>query len=141
MNAPDSSRGHFARQEAARAALARAKSTIPALERDRHAALLGDSDIAAVVAIDDQIAHQRRILAACLDRITALSRPLSGPEQDALGIGGKYHPITGMMLEDGLGAFAPDKQAREIHLPIIAKRDGEAVAAAMLKKINAAAAA
>jgi ethanolamine ammonia-lyase small subunit len=141
MNAPDSGRGLFARQEAARAALARAKSRIPALERDRYAALLGDSDIEAVVAIDEQIAHQRRVLTACQDRVTALSRPLSSDELSALGLNSKYHPITGMVLEDGLGAWAPDRQAREIHLPIIAKRDGEAVAAAMLKKINAAAAA
>jgi hypothetical protein len=140
MNAPDSSRGLFARQEAARAALARAKSTIPALERER-AALLSDSAIGAVVSLDEQIAHQRRVLTACQDRVTALSRPLSSDELSALGLNSKYHPVTGMVLEDGLGAWTPTRQAIEIHLPIIAKRDGEAAAAAMLNKINAAAAA
>jgi hypothetical protein len=137
MNAPDNSRGMFARQEAASAATARAKSTIPALERDRHMALLSDCDIEAVVAIDDQIAHQRRIVAACQDRITALSRPLSPDELSALGLNSKYHPITGMALEEGAGAWSPDRQARELHILIIAKRDGEAAAKAMLAKLDA----
>jgi hypothetical protein len=140
MNAPDTGRGMFARQEAIRAATTKAKSKIATLERDRHIALLGDSDIEAVVAIDDQIAHQRRVFAACQDRATALSRPLSGPEQTALGLNQKYHPVTGMAVEDGAGSWAPDRQAREIHIPLIAKRDGEAVAAAMLAKLDAVAA-
>jgi hypothetical protein len=141
MNAPDSGRGLFARQDEARAAPAKIKSRIAALERDRYAALLSDSDIGAVVSLDEQIAHQRRVLTACQDRVTALSRPLSSDELSALGLNSKYHPVTGMVLEDGLGAWTPTRQAIEIHLPIIAKTDGEAVAAAMLKKINAAAAA
>lgn len=141
MSAPaDVGRSLFARQERPRKLAAAAKSRIAALERDRHAALLSDSDIEAVLAIDDQIAHQRRIMAACEARTAALSRPLSGEEQTALGLNTKYHGVTGMALEDGLGAWAPDRQAREIHLPIIAKRDGEAVAAAMLAKLAAVAA-
>jgi len=141
MPAPDIGRDLFTRQERTRRAAASAKAKIATLERNRFVALLGDDEIDAVLAIDDEIARQRRIVNLCHDRIVALAQPLSGPEQTALGLNSKYHPITGMAVEDGAGAWAPDRQAREIHLPIISKRDGEAVAAAMLAKLDAAQAA
>jgi hypothetical protein len=131
--------GAEAKQEAARTLVATTKRKIAALERDRRAVLLGDSDIEAVLAIDDRIVHHRRIIAACQDRITALSYPLSGEEQSALGLDVKYHPVTGLLLQDGVGAWSPDRQARELHLPIIEKTEGKAVAAAMLRKLDTAA--
>jgi len=137
MSAPDNSLDLFAKQERARAAVVTAKAKIASLERDRFAALHGDDEIDAVLAIDDEITRQRRIVNLCHDRLAALARPLSGPEQTALGLNTKYHPITGLAVEDGAGAWAPDRQAREIHIPIIAKRDGDAAAAAMLAKLDA----
>jgi hypothetical protein len=83
------------------------------------------------------LALARRIVNLCHDRLTALVRPLSGPEQTALGLNTKYHPLTKLPLEDGAGAWAPERQARELHIPIIAKRDGEAAAAAVLAKLDA----
>jgi hypothetical protein len=139
MSAPDIGRNIFEKQERTRGAAASAKAKIATLERDRFAALLSDSDMEAVLAIDDQIAHQRRIMAACDARAAALSRPLSPDELSALGLNTKYHAITGMAVEDGAGAWAPDRQARELHIPIIAKRDGDKAAAAMLAKLDAAA--
>jgi hypothetical protein len=137
MNAPDLSRGIFEKQERARTTAASAKAKIATLERDRFAALHGDDEIDAVLRIDDEIARHRRIVNLCHDRLAALARPLSGPEQTALGLNTKYHEITGLPIEDGAGAWAPDRQARELHIPIIAKRDGEAAAAAVLAKLDA----
>jgi hypothetical protein len=139
MNASDNSRGIFAKQELARTAAVSAKAKVATLERDRFAALHGDDEIDAVLAIDDEIARQRRIVNLCHDRLAALARPLSGPEQTALGLDTKYHPITGVAVEDGAGAWAPDRQARELHIPIIAKRDGDKAAAAVLAKLDKAA--
>jgi hypothetical protein len=139
MNAPDNALGLFAKQEKTRATAAVAKNKVASLERDRHVALLGDGDIKTVLAIDDQIARHRRLVNLCHDRLAALARPLSGPEADALGLGAKYHPITRMVLEQGSGALDPDAQARVLHVPIIARTEGEAAAAAMLAKLDAAA--
>jgi hypothetical protein len=49
----------------------------------------------------------------------------------------RIHPITGMPLEDGVGALPDDEQALVLHLPIIEQEQGKAVADAMRAKIHA----
>lgn len=49
----------------------------------------------------------------------------------------RIHPITGMPLEDGIGALSDDEQALVLHLPIIEQTQGKAVADAMRAKIHA----
>ena len=62
-------------------------------------------------------------------------------EKAIYGVDAKRHQITGMVLEQGSGAWPPDMQARHIHLPEIARTQGTAAAKAMLVELDAAAAA
>jgi hypothetical protein len=48
----------------------------------------------------------------------------------------KRHPVTGMCLQDGIGCAPDDSQAMNWHLPLIAKEQGPAAAAAMKKKLT-----
>lgn len=50
----------------------------------------------------------------------------------------RIHPITGIALEDGFGALADDLQARRNHIPYIRQTQGDAVADAMLAKLDEA---
>jgi hypothetical protein len=47
----------------------------------------------------------------------------------------KFHEITGLPLQQGSGCMPPDEQALKTHLPLIAQRDGVAVAQAMHAKL------
>jgi hypothetical protein len=135
----DIGRAVAARQDAARAQMAAAKKKIATLERERRAVLIADDDIKTVLAHDDQITEQRRIIAALEARVAALSQPLSPDEAQAFGHDAVRHPVTKMPLEQGIGALSPDQQARLLHLPIITAKEGPEVAAAMLQKLDAAA--
>ena len=57
-------------------------------------------------------------------------------EARTYGIHAKRHPVTGLPLEMGSGALSPDEQARRIHLPEIARTQGQAAADAMLIKLT-----
>jgi hypothetical protein len=59
------------------------------------------------------------------------NEPLTVMERHSFGHDATRHPITGMVLEKGSGAFLPKEQAYRVHLPIIAKTEGAAAAAAM----------
>jgi len=48
----------------------------------------------------------------------------------------RRHEITGMVLEDGSGAWSDDDQAYRIHVPYIRQTQGDAAADAMLAKLN-----
>ena len=66
---------------------------------------------------------------------------LSRLEQLTFGPDAMRHPITGMILEQGLGALppdGPDGQARRVHLPEIFRTQGAAAADAMRIKLDAA---
>jgi hypothetical protein len=40
----------------------------------------------------------------------------------------KFHEITGLPLQQGIGSLPPDEQALHDHVPLIAQRDGIAAA-------------
>jgi hypothetical protein len=48
----------------------------------------------------------------------------------------KFHEITGEPLQQGSGSLPPDEQALQIHVPLIAQRDGAAAAQAMHAKLT-----
>jgi hypothetical protein len=65
---------------------------------------------------------------------------LSREEHGVFGLDAVKHQITGMVIEQGSGCLSPDEQARCVHIPEIARTQGRAAAAAMLAKLDAAAA-
>ena len=67
-----------------------------------------------------------------------MATPLNEIEKAICGADAKRHPITGMVLEQGSGALSPDEQARRVHLPEIARTQGQAAAQAMLARLDAA---
>jgi hypothetical protein len=64
--------------------------------------------------------------------------PLSVLEKHTFGADAKRNPVTGMVLEQGVGAWPADQQAL-LHCQIIEERDGNAAADAMRRKLRAAA--
>ena len=58
------------------------------------------------------------------------------PEQ-VFGADAKVHPITGMRLENGVGALPDDLQALVLHCAYIEQTQGEEAAAAMRDKVRA----
>lgn len=63
---------------------------------------------------------------------------LTQAEQNVFGATAKYHPITLMPLEQGVGALTAAQQA-QIHCEIIERMRGKAAAAVMRKKLADAA--
>lgn len=63
---------------------------------------------------------------------------LAQAEKNIFGADAKYHPITLMPLEQGIGALTIAQQA-QIHCQIIESRDGKTAADAMRRKLAAAA--
>jgi hypothetical protein len=57
-------------------------------------------------------------------------------EQKVFGDAVEFHPVTGLPLEAGSGALRPDLQAMNVHLPLIAERDGAVAAAVMREKLK-----
>jgi hypothetical protein len=60
---------------------------------------------------------------------------LSTPEKQVFGADAERHPITGYVIEKGYGALSPRAQAYDVHLPLIAKLEGQAAAAAMRQRL------
>ena len=67
-----------------------------------------------------------------------MTHELHPNEKLVFGSDAKRHEITGMILEQGSGALSPDEQAWRVHLPEIARTQGQAAAQAMLARLDAA---
>ena len=67
-----------------------------------------------------------------------MATPLNEIEKAIYGADAKRHPLTNLVLEQGSGAWPADEQARRIHLPEIARTQGDAAAQAMLALLDAA---
>jgi hypothetical protein len=63
---------------------------------------------------------------------------LTPMEKLVFGSNARLHPITKMPLEGGSGRLSDDLQARLVHLPVIAREQGQAAAQAMLALLDAA---
>lgn len=67
----------------------------------------------------------------------SLGPPPRGNDDIVFGAGHRKHEITGLPLEEGLGALPPDVQAVNVHLPQIYETQGEAAHGVMKKKLEA----
>ena len=63
---------------------------------------------------------------------------LTPMEKLVFGQNARLHPITKLPLESGSGCLPDDLQARLVHLPVIAREQGQAAAQAMLALLDAA---
>ena len=71
--------------------------------------------------------------------VTELSSLSPTPmEKLVFGQNARLHPITKMPLEMGSGCLSDDMQARLVHLPVIARTQGNAAAQATLMQLDAA---
>ena len=63
-------------------------------------------------------------------------RKLSVTEEHVFGADAAIHPITNMPLEQGSGALPIDQQALQVHVGEIRRREGNAAADEVMRKLQ-----